>query len=179
MTPARTRAEQRKAGRRRGRSFVEHAGGAPGRRGRRAGERVCSRPAAAQTARGLAEQIIANAKREADTIRRQADLAAKEEVLRRREELDAEVEAARRDLREQERRIEKRSDLLDQKLELINRKEHDLADSQAALADLQEGQRRQELELKQALADQLETLAADLAALARRGPRAPAEARRG
>ena len=55
-----------------------------------------------------------------------ADLAAKEEVLRRREELEAEIDAVRRDLREQERRLEKRADLLDQKLELINKKEDEL-----------------------------------------------------
>ncbi len=46
----------------------------------------------AQTARGLADQILDNANREADTIRRQADLAAKEELLKRREGLDAEID---------------------------------------------------------------------------------------
>ena len=67
--------------------------------------------------RGLADQILADARREAETIGRQADLAAKEEALRRREDIDAEADALRRDLREQEKRLEKRADLLDQKLE--------------------------------------------------------------
>ena len=47
----------------------------------------------AQTARGLAEQILANANREAETTQRQAGLAAKEEVLTRAQELEAEIDA--------------------------------------------------------------------------------------
>jgi ribonucrease Y len=112
----------------------------------------------AQTARGLADQIIANAKSEAETIRRQADVVAKEEALRRREDLDTEAEAARRTLRDQERRLDKRSDLLDQKVELISRKEHELAHAENVLADRQKDVRKHELELKQTLAAEIETL---------------------
>src|SRR6185437_12466572 len=79
----------------------------------------------AGSARGLADQIVTEARREAETIGRQADLAAKEEMLRRREEIDAEADTLRRDVREQEKRLEKRADLLDQKLDIINKKEHE------------------------------------------------------
>ena len=80
----------------------------------------------AKTARGLAEQILANANLEAETIRRQGELAAKEEVFKRREDFEAEIDRVRRDFREQERRLDKRADMLDQKLELINNKEIEL-----------------------------------------------------
>jgi len=112
----------------------------------------------AQTARGLAEQIITNANREAETTRRQGDLAAKEEALRRREELEAEVDAARRDLRDQERRLDKRADLLDQKLELINKREGELDRAQRALEDQNADLRNRQTEVKQTLAAQLEAL---------------------
>ncbi|MFI5460842.1 MAG: ribonuclease Y [Isosphaerales bacterium] len=112
----------------------------------------------AQTARGLAEQIISNANREAETTRRQGDLAAKEEVLRRREELEAEVDAARRDLREQERRLDKRVDLLDQKLELINKREGELDLAQHALEFQHAELRHRQAEVQQTLAAQLEAL---------------------
>jgi ribonuclease Y len=112
----------------------------------------------ASTARGLAEQIIANANREADNIRRQAGLVAKEEALRRRELLDAEADAARRDIREQERRIEKRADVLDQKMELVTKKENDVDVAQRSLTDLQDELRHRHQELKQTLAAQLENL---------------------
>ena len=112
----------------------------------------------AQSARGLADQILDNANREADTIRRQADLAAKEELLKRREGLEAEIDLLRRDLRDQERRIEKRSDLFDQKLELINRKERDLEVVQRSLASQQEELKGRAAAIKKTLADQLDAL---------------------
>ena len=112
----------------------------------------------AGSARGLAEQILAEARREAETIGRQADLAAKEEMLRRREEIDAEADAMRREVREQEKRLEKRADLLDQKLDIINKKEHEFDSLRRDLAEQQEELRRRDGEVKKTLADQLDVL---------------------
>jgi ribonuclease Y len=112
----------------------------------------------AQSARGVSEQILADARREAETIRRQAELEAKEEVLRRREDLEAEFDVLRRDLREQEKRQEKRADLLDQKLDLINKKEHDFENLQRQVSEQQAELRKQTAEVQQALRDQLEAL---------------------
>jgi ribonuclease Y len=111
-----------------------------------------------QTARGLAEQIIAGANREAETTRRQGELVAKEEVLRRREELESEIDTARRDVREQERRLDKRADMLDQKLEAIARKEGDLDVAQHALEGQQAALSDLEAQVKQVLASQLQSL---------------------
>jgi ribonuclease Y len=111
-----------------------------------------------QTARGIAAQILANANVEAETIRRQADLATKEEVLKRREDLEAEIDRVRRDFREQEKRLDKRSDILDQKLELINKKENELVIAGRSLATEQEDVRQRQVEVKRALATQLENL---------------------
>jgi ribonucrease Y len=112
----------------------------------------------AQTARGLAEQILANANLQAETIRRQAELAVKEEVLKRREDLEAEIDRVRRDLRDQERRLEKRADTLDQKLDLQNKKEIEFVNQGRLLAEQQEEVRQLQVEVTQALAAQLETL---------------------
>jgi ribonuclease Y len=112
----------------------------------------------AQTARGLADQILTNANREAETIRMQAELKSKEEVLRRRDELDRAMEEARQGLREQERRIEKRGDLLDQKLELINRKDREFESIQHYLSEQQEELQRRHQEVKQIHVEQRELL---------------------
>ena len=112
----------------------------------------------ANKARFLAGDILADARREADTILKEADLSAKEETLRRREAVDAEFETLRRDHRDQERRLEKRSDLLDQKLELINKKEREFESVQRYLAEQQEELSRRNAEVKQLLVDQRETL---------------------
>src|SRR5262249_25261920 len=53
----------------------------------------------AQSARGIAQEILDGAHREAETIRKEADLQAKAEAFRRREAVDAEIEEARRELR--------------------------------------------------------------------------------
>jgi ribonucrease Y len=112
----------------------------------------------ANTARGVAEGILADAHRGAETIRKEADLRSKEESLRRREAIDAEIETARKEIRDHERRLEKRADLLDQKLDLINKKERDFESVQRFLAEQQEELNRRNAELKQLFADQREVL---------------------
>ncbi len=106
----------------------------------------------------MAAQILANAQREAETIYRQAELGAKEEALRRREDLETEFDILRRDLREQEKRQEKRADLLDQKLDLINKKECDFENVQRQLGEQQDDLRKQTAEVQRTLHDQLEAL---------------------
>jgi ribonuclease Y len=112
----------------------------------------------AQSARGVAEEILAAARREAETIRKEADLQAKEEAFQRREVIDAEIEEARRGLREHERRVEKRGDLLDQKLEHINRKEHEFETVQRYLSEQQDELNRKHQDVKQLLVEQREML---------------------
>jgi ribonuclease Y len=112
----------------------------------------------AQTTRALADQILASADREAETIRMQAELRSKEEFLRRRDELERETEESRKELREQERKVEKRADLLDQKLELINRKEREFESIQRFLTEQQEDLQKRQLEVKQTYAEQREQL---------------------
>ena len=92
----------------------------------------------ALTARGLAAQILSSAEREARTILMQGELQSKEESLRRRAELDAEIEQSRKDIREHERRLEKRGDLLDQRLELLNNKEREIEAAQRRQNEQQE-----------------------------------------
>src|SRR5262249_59999612 len=52
----------------------------------------------AGSARGVADAILDEARREAETIGRQAEIAAKEELLRRRDEFHAEADGIRPDL---------------------------------------------------------------------------------
>ena len=89
----------------------------------------------AATERLLADGVLAEARREADALRLQGELDAREEALRQRRALEDEAEAIRRDLRDQERRLEKRGDLLDQRLDLLTRKEGELDDVRRALAE--------------------------------------------
>jgi ribonuclease Y len=112
----------------------------------------------ARAARGQAQEILAAARLQAESTRKEADLVAKEEGLKRREAIEREAEEARRAQREADARIEKRADLLDQKLELLNKKERDLEGIQQSLAKRQEEVDRRARELDQIVAAQRESL---------------------
>lgn len=77
----------------------------------------------ARSASQLAERLIADARNESLAILKNAEIESKEASLRRRESLDAEIDGRRKTLREQERRLETRADLLDRQLDLINDRE--------------------------------------------------------
>jgi len=111
-----------------------------------------------RTARDRASAVIAEAERRAESTGKEAELAAKEDALRRRAALDAEAEEARRGYRDQEKRLEKRGDLLDQKLDLINKKERDFENVQRYLAEQQEELSRRQVEARQVVSDQRDTL---------------------
>jgi ribonuclease Y len=88
-----------------------------------------------------AEQILADARSDADRILKDADHRAKDETYRRREELNRELEAARSSSREQERRAQKREDAAEDAAKELARKDKALdvaqqkaAEAQAALA---------------------------------------------
>src|SRR5262245_5589994 len=60
-------------------------------------------------------EITQQARKEAENILKAADLESKDELFRKREEFNREMEQLRGEQREQERRLEKREDGLDQK----------------------------------------------------------------
>jgi ribonuclease Y len=111
-----------------------------------------------RTAKDQAEALLALAARDAENASKRVELQAKEEALRRREAIDREAEEARKGFREHEKRLEKRADLLDQKLELITKKERDFETVQRYLAEQQEDLNRKNQEVRQLLLDHRETL---------------------
>lgn len=70
-----------------------------------------------------AEQLVRKAKDDADSILRQAEIKTKEDNLRRKEELNQEFEKTRLDLRDQEKRLEKREDGMEDKLREMQKRE--------------------------------------------------------
>ena len=111
-----------------------------------------------RAARSEAQIILAEARLQAEALRKQAELDAKEEALRRREAAERELEESRKVQREIELRLEKRNDLLDQKLEMIAKKERDVEQVQRFLAERQEDLDRRTAELKRLQEEQRETL---------------------
>ena len=82
-----------------------------------------------------AAQIVANARKEAETLRKEAEVQAKDAAFRAKEELEAEARETRRELQAQEKRLiqkeenlDRKSDHLEEKTEELNRREQSLND---------------------------------------------------
>ena len=70
-----------------------------------------------------AQDLVAQAERKADAVRKEVEIQAKEEVFKRREAFDKETQETRTELRDLERRLAKREDNIERKAEVINKKE--------------------------------------------------------
>jgi ribonuclease Y len=94
------------------------------------------------------------AETEAKRIKAQAEAEAKTEFIRRREQFDHETQAARTELREEEKRLSKRGDLLDQKIEDLTGKEKTLETAQKALAEREHGLAAKDQQITAVIAQQ-------------------------
>ena len=81
------------------------------------------------------DQILKEAEREADSLRKTKELEAKEELLQRREELERQLSGTREELREQERKIDKRETQLEEEQENLRKRERMIETSQNRLAE--------------------------------------------
>jgi len=97
------------------------------------------------------ERIIREAQHEAESIRKEMELQAKQEIIQRREEFEAEVRQIRSELRQTERRLDKREDSLNEKEQLLEKKEKfletgekNVAEKRRQLSELEERLQRQE-----------------------------------
>jgi ribonuclease Y len=116
--------------------------------------------------RSQADDILTQARRDADHLHKEAELKAKDELFQKREEFNREIEQARGELREQERRLEKREDTVEQKHQQQLKRERMLDQAQKKLLD-----RRDQLEARSkeldALSQQQHAQLHDLAQLSR------------
>jgi ribonuclease Y len=101
---------------------------------------------------------LARAEGDARTAAQQVELDAERGVLERKEKFDKEIDKARNDIREQERRLAKREDLMDRKEESLAQKESNLSKQANSLASREEGMNKKDAELTATLTQQKEKL---------------------
>jgi ribonuclease Y len=104
------------------------------------------------------EQLLHDAEREADNLRKTRELEAKEELLRRREAMEQELDQARDELREQERRLDKREAQVDERLEDHRKKEKMLEATQNRLAERSKVVETREREMERLIKQEQEEL---------------------
>jgi ribonuclease Y len=93
------------------------------------------------------DEIVEQAKREAENIAKSAELAAKEEGFRRREAIEKELNQARDGLRNQERQLDKRESGIKDQLDDIAKKERMLEATQQKQAERSKSIEAKEKEL--------------------------------
>jgi ribonuclease Y len=89
-------------------------------------------------AQSRANDLIDQARKDAERLAKDAELRTKDELFHKREEFNRETEALRTELREQERRLDKREDAVEQKHQLQTKKERVLDHSQKKLSERKE-----------------------------------------
>ena len=103
-------------------------------------------------------QIVEDAQREAEVLLRNGEIAAKEEVLKRREEIDRELNGLRQELRDQERKLDKREATLEDLQDNINKRERMVESMQSRLTERLNNAERKEVELGKVLKQEQEEL---------------------
>ncbi len=78
-----------------------------------------------------AETLIADAKRQAETMQREAILAGKDEVLKLKQEAQAENKERMREVRAAENRVSQREESLDRRVETLDGRERQIAEMQS------------------------------------------------
>jgi len=104
------------------------------------------------------DQLIQDAKREAESIRKNGELEAKEEVLKRREQLEEELNVQRNELRDQERKFDKREALIEGIQEDVHKRERMVETMQSRLTERIKGAERKEAELGKVIKQEQEEL---------------------
>jgi len=105
-----------------------------------------------------ADQVLAEARRDADTLRKEAKVEAREEVMKARDAFEKEAATTRDELRDRERQVVKREDGLDAKMETLNRKEKAIEAEQQRAAELEKNLQAKHEEIDKAVADQKQEL---------------------
>jgi ribonuclease Y len=117
--------------------------------GRRAERRLAE--AVGRAAAQQSERMLADAQREAETLKAQTVLAGKEEVIRAREEWESEEKGRREDVGRLERRLEERAMLLDKKHDTLDENEGQVKRREQSVRDKEKHLRDKEEELTTAI----------------------------
>jgi ribonuclease Y len=101
-------------------------------------------------ARESRERLLADAQRDAEAVRREAQVEAREQAVRLRAEIDQELKDRRGEIIAIEERVLEKETEIDTKLREFERREQSIADREAQMAELQrELDRAKELQLRE------------------------------
>ena len=100
-----------------------------------------------------AEAILTDARRQADTIKREAEVEAKDEALKLRAEIETERKERQHEVREAEHRIQQREESLDRRTDSLDKREHQISSLQGQVEKRQRELEEAEIEVSRRLED--------------------------
>ncbi|MBI2885213.1 MAG: ribonuclease Y [Candidatus Omnitrophica bacterium] len=106
------------------------------------------------------KQVIEEAARQAEAVRKQAQVEAKDVLHSVRQEFEEKTKGRRDELSQQERRLHQREESLDRKIEALDRKDKELADRLRQFAAREQGLKAKEDDLDRVIAEEKEKLKA-------------------
>lgn len=106
------------------------------------------------SAKRLAERIIEEAEKDAQTRKKEALVEAKDELFAERQKLEAEIKEWRQELQNQERKISKREENLDARMEAMEKKEKETQQKALEVERLQRTVDQRESELATLIEEQ-------------------------
>ncbi len=106
----------------------------------------------------VAEEILGNAKKEADKLKRTSILEAKEESHKIKKETDKEIKEKKQEIKDSEKRLLSREESMDHRDELLQKREKMLEDKENNLLNKQKDIQNQQVELENSKEKQLQEL---------------------
>ena len=110
--------------------------------------------AAGKSAEQVAQKLTAEATREADTVRKSAVLAGKEELIRLREDWEKEARRRREEVGTEERRVVEKETALDRKFEILETRDKDIGRRASELGRKEKSVADKQAELDQMVGDE-------------------------
>jgi ribonucrease Y len=114
--------------------------------------------AAKATAEETARRIVSEAEREAETLRKSAVVAGKEELIKLRESFEAEVRGRRTDVEREEKRVADRETTLDRKYDVLEQRDKDLSRRASEFGRREKFVAEREEELKKLIGEERQRL---------------------
>ncbi|MEI7541954.1 MAG: ribonuclease Y [bacterium] len=111
-------------------------------------------------AKVFSEQIIENAKKEAGSWKKEAELEVKDKMLKAQSEFDVKTREERRELGDLEKRLRQREENFDKKIETVDKKEKELTQKRTGLDDLEKKLKKNEEDLGLLVGEQRQKLEA-------------------
>lgn len=124
--------------------------------GRRIGAKaeIARQAAAKATAEETSKRILADAERDAESTRKSAILAGKEEAIRLRESFEQEARGRRSELEAEERRLQEREVALDRKMDLVEQRDREIQRRASDLGRKEQAIQARESELEKLIGEQ-------------------------